>query len=341
MEFRAHQSFPVADRSYLNSIKRDIKKLVEGYGFSEAKRGKIDIIVSELASNLVKHTIEGGEILIKPTGIKKITGIEIISLDNGPGMTEPQRMMEDGVSTIGSQGEGLGAIKRLSDEFDLYTKPGNGTVILSRLGMNEVRKKTKIASEPYQIQAIMVAKAGETACGDNWAYVYTNGQYTIMAADGLGHGENAHEASAEAVVTFRQQLSSDPTYTLKQIHQEIKKTRGAVGAISLIDIASNSLTFCGVGNIMGKVYSSEGIKTLLSYNGILGHNIPNTINNHVFSWNSTSLLVMHSDGLKSRWDLDKYPRLRKHDASIIAALLYKNYTRKSDDVLVIVGKKLI
>jgi anti-sigma regulatory factor (Ser/Thr protein kinase) len=338
MEFNAHHRFPVVDRSYLSLTKREIQKLSESYGFTEAKQGKIDIILSELASNLVKHTKLGGEILIKPVGKYKITGIEILCIDNGPGMHDVPRMMEDGVSTIGSQGEGLGAIKRLSDEFDLYSQPEQGTVILSRLYLTEKDRKNSIVTEALDIRAVMVAKSGEIHSGDAWqALPYHNG-YAILAVDGLGHGEAAHEAAAEAVRTFKENFSDNPAAMLKMVHQEIKRTRGAVGAIAIVDTQKGNVMFCGIGNISGKVLSGEMSKSLISYNGILGHNIPTSFNTHPFSWNDTSMLVLHSDGLNSRWDINKFPYLKKHDPSIIAATLYKQHTRKTDDVLVIIGK---
>jgi anti-sigma regulatory factor (Ser/Thr protein kinase) len=338
MEFNAHQLFPVADRSYFNIIKREIQKLAEENGFPENRRGKIDIIVSELTSNLIKHTTQGGEILVKLTGRDKTTGIEIISVDNGPGMAEPQRMMEDGFSTVGSKGEGLGAIKRLSDDFDLYSLRGNGTVILSRVYISERNKRTKNEPEPFYSGAVMVAKSGETYSGDAWCILPYQNKCAIITLDGLGHGLYAHEAASEALQSFTENLSDDAVKILKHIHEDIRKTRGAVGAISIVHPKENTLTFCGIGNIAGKIISTEGSKNLLSYNGTLGHNIPNTINNHIHPWSEDSLLVLHSDGLKSKWDLSKYPHIKRHDASVIAAVLYKDHTRKTDDVLVIVGK---
>lgn len=338
MEFNAHHRFPVADRSYLSLTKREILKLAQSYGFNENKQGKIDIIVTELTSNLIKHTRDGGEILVKPVGKEKIKGIEIICLDNGRGMKDIPRMMEDGVSTVGSQGEGLGAIKRLSDEFDLYSQHELGTVILSRLYLTEKDRKKSGLSHSLDLRAVMVAKSGETHCGDAWRIIPFTDKYLVITVDGLGHGTDAHEAAIQAIDVLKENISLDPAMALKTIHQEIKSTRGAVGAIALINTKDSTVSFCGIGNIAGKVLSGEMSKSLISYNGILGHNIPNTINNHIFSWSDTSLLVLHSDGLKSRWDINKYSYLKRHDPSVIAAVLYKDHTRKTDDVLVIVGK---
>src|ERR687886_2087816 len=127
MDNTPHRSYAVTDRSYIGIIKRDVRALANQLKFSARKIGEIDIIIAELTSNLVKYANEG-ELLIRPLKSTTNAGIELISLDSGPGMTDPLRMMIDGVSTGGSLGQGLGAIKRLADLFQLYSIPNRGTI---------------------------------------------------------------------------------------------------------------------------------------------------------------------------------------------------------------------
>ncbi|RDC58752.1 SpoIIE family protein phosphatase [Adhaeribacter pallidiroseus] len=252
-------------------------------------------------------------------------------------MSDPKRMLEDGTSTYGSRGEGLGAIKRVADEFDLYSRRESGTVLLARLYKKGQKPKASQRSK-FDFHAVMVAKPGESECGDGWTMVQQNGVCQILAVDGLGHGENAHIAASAAVASFQKQTPSPPGMLLRKIHSDMLKTRGAVMNVASIDLKSNTLTYCGVGNIAGRVLASDGAKSVMSYNGIVGHNLPNTINDHQIVWNNTQILILHSDGLKSRWDLTKYPDLLQHDTSIIAAVIYKEFTRKTDDTLVLVGR---
>ena len=349
MDVNQHQRFAIADRSYLNLVKRDITKLAESYGFSEGEIGKINIIVSEIATNLVHHTTKGGEILVKPIGtdVKDIKGIEILSIDQGPGMTDPERLMEDGVSTYGSAGEGLGAIKRQSSFFDYYTTPELGTVILSRIFKPVKHSLIKLKPGRLEIGSIMVAKNGETLCGDGWFYQPTDNHDYILALDGLGHGPEANEASSQGIESFRKIPAASPTDILRQIHNDIRRTRGAVGAVVRINDNDSELDFCGIGNIAGKIFSANGsntigvTKNLISYNGILGHNIPNSLHNQQTEWHTGKLMVLHSDGIKSRWDLSRYPDLHRHDPSMIAAVIYRDYNRGTDDTTVIVAKPKI
>jgi hypothetical protein len=95
------------------------------------------------------------------------------------------------------------------------------------------------------------------------------------------------------------------------------------------------LKILGVGNISSKMFGSN-VKTHLSYNGIIGGNIPNTMSEQTISVESNQLLIVCSDGIKSGYDYHRYPRILKHDLSILAAAIYKDYSRKTDDTMVVV-----
>ncbi len=344
MDVNHHHRFTIPDRSFSSLVKRDITRLAEGYGFSPNIIGKVNIVVSEMTSNLAKHVPSGGTVLVQAIG-KPIRGIEIMCLDNGPGMHEPQRMMEDGVSTYGTAGEGLGAIRRQSDEFDLYSHTGVGTVVVSRIF--KVAKPSPLAlGSLYEVGAVMVPKPSEIECGDGYAVVEKGYDLYLMAIDGLGHGPQAHEAAKQVAEAFRQAPGPDPAGALRNIHEAVRRTRGAVGFLTHI-ADSRRLSYCGVGNIAGKLFSTEGgslgnsYKNIISYNGIIGHNIPNSLHNQQLEWSRNKLLVLHSDGLKSRWDLSKYPNLHRHHASTIAAVIYRDFSRHTDDALVLVCKAII
>ncbi|SIT85850.1 ATP-binding protein [Pontibacter indicus] len=340
MDVNQHYRFTVPDRSYASLTKKDITRLAESFALSEGAVGRVNIIVSEMLTNLEKHTTQGGELLVKAIG-KPIKGIEIICLDNGPGMADPNLMLQDGVSTYGSAGEGLGAIKRQSDVFDLYSQAQVGTVIVA-----QVYKSTKSmpVARRYEIGNVMVPKPKEVDCGDGYAVIHHERGVYLLALDGLGHGTHAQEAATTAVKIYCEDPIPDPASALRAIHTGIRRTRGAVGLAANIDITQNKLSYCGIGNIAGKLFSMDSplskltYKNVISYNGILGHNVPGTFNTQSLDWNRNKILVVHSDGLKSRWDLSRYPNLHRHLPTTIAAVLYKDHSRQTDDTLVLVCK---
>ncbi|PRY12752.1 anti-sigma regulatory factor (Ser/Thr protein kinase) [Pontibacter ummariensis] len=341
MDVSQHKRFVIPDKSYASIAKREISRMAEEVSLSAADIGKLNIVVSELTSNLSKHASAGGELLVRPLGRE---GIEVICIDRGPGMQDPLRMMEDGVSTYGSAGEGLGAIKRQSDVFDLYSQPELGTVIVTQVYKSGPLRQQ---ASRHDIGYVLVPKPNETFCGDGLAVKQNGAEINLLALDGLGHGAHANEAAQAAVQAFAAASPQYPSDTLRTIHQQIRRTRGAVGLALNISGNSHKLSYCGIGNIAGKLYSPESslaglaYKNIISYNGILGHNIPNTLNNQQLDWSRNKTLVLHSDGLRSRWELTKYPHLNRHLATTIAAVLYKEHSRQTDDTLVLVCKSKV
>lgn len=346
MDVNQYLRFLIPDRSFVSLVKRDITRFAENCKFSAAEVGKINIIAAEMLSNLIKHSLKGGELLVKTIG-EKHQAIEIVCLDNGPGMSAPSRMIEDGVSTSGTAGEGLGAIKRQSDVFDLYSLPGIGTVVVSRVYKNPKPNTAEVVSAKVEVGYVIVPKPNETVCGDGFAMIEQGPNMYMLALDGLGHGTYANEAAQQAAASFTQRPTVDPANSLRDIHSNIKRTRGAVGLRADISTHTQRITYCGIGNIAGKVFSLDGssvnspYKNIISYNGILGHNIPNTLNNQQLEWGRNKLLILHSDGLKSRWDLAKYPNLQRHHPTTIASVIYKDNSRQTDDTLVVVCKSKI
>lgn len=335
MEFKPHKRFVVTDRSYHNILKRDITRMAEGLGFNQTEVGKVNIIVSEMASNLIKHGAISGEFLVKPVGTAH-NGLEIICLDQGPGMSDPHSMLQDGVSTAGTHGQGLGAIKRLAQEFDLFSAPGVGTIVLARVYSTSYKPAAAISAK-FDVGVVLVPKLGETHCGDGGAFYAHNDSGKFLVADGLGHGEFAQQASQRAAAEFKQNLAFGPADIIKALHTPMKNTRGAVVNVTGINLKNQVLSYCGVGNIAGRLITpADPVKSLISYNGIVGHNIPGSLNNHQIPWPQNCLLVMHSDGIKSKWDISRYRELFRQDTSLVAAMIYKYFNRGSDDSLVLV-----
>src|SRR5688500_12029204 len=120
-------SYKIEERSYVSYIKREIHQQVARAKFGETQVGEIDIIVSEIASNIIKHA-GSGELLFRVRDVNQSTStFEILGIDNGPGIADTMRMLKDGVSTTHTLGQGLGAINRLSDIAQLYSMPEWGT----------------------------------------------------------------------------------------------------------------------------------------------------------------------------------------------------------------------
>ena len=333
----AYCRYRIEDRSFFGFIKKEIAKEAKILGFSTEKIGKLQIVVAELASNLLKFGERNRELLWKPVFLKEKAGIEILTLDKGPGIRSISQALEDGFSTSGTAGEGLGAVQRQSDFFELYSPPGQGTVALSRIFANETFSHK---NKPFLFAALSVAKPTEKLCGDGYFIEYEAEKqlFNLLILDGLGHGAGAHEASRAAIEVYKTLPKESPAEVLKEIHQQIKRTRGAVAMALKYHFKEEVLSYSGVGNISGRTIGFKTTKHLPSFNGIVGHVLPSRLHNHELSWKRGDLLLIHSDGLISRWDISRYIQIKKYDPAILAACLYRDYSRRNDDTTVLISK---
>ena len=328
-------TYKIGDRSMVPFIKREIHNLVLQHGFTAHRAAEVDIVVSELTSNLVKYASEG-EMLYR---VQEDSGnvLEIYCMDRGAGIRNVARFMNDGVSTGGSLGQGLGAIKRLSNDFQIYSMPSWGTVQYVRM---EPHAASGLAQDRFDLDYEVIATPypGESDCGDGFSVKKTESGFQILVADGLGHGSHAQDAAQRATQAFQECTDSEPEALLRAMHEAAKKSRGLVATVAVADFSEARWTICGVGNISTRIYTGLQAKTYTPYNGILGHNVPRTMSSTVAPLERHQVLVMHSDGLRTRWNLNELLSIMKHSPGIIASSIYKESLRGTDDALILVGK---
>jgi hypothetical protein len=262
-------------------------------------------------------------------------GIEIVAVDKGPGM-DPARSQLDGFSTSGTLGHGLGAAERQADGFDLYTHT-SGTVIVASIARDERRRPP--ASGRFDIGAVHVSKPGEEVCGDDWAYQLRDERLAILVVDGLGHGYPAHEVARTGLDVFHERHENGPASVIEDLHLALRGTRGAAAAMLAVNLERGTATYAGLGNIVSSIIPEKGERrSLISHNGTAGHTAARIQEfNYVIA--PRSVVVMASDGLGTHWTLDAYPGLRRHSATTIAAILYRDFNRRRDDVTVVVVKE--
>ncbi|MBD2612748.1 MAG: ATP-binding SpoIIE family protein phosphatase [Nostoc sp. ZfuVER08] len=331
---RQSVAIAISESSQTGEARRVAMALVTRLGFQETQRGKVAIVVTEVAKNLVQHA-RGGVMLLRSLKQDLTVGIEVLSLDKGPGMVDIDECLQDGFSTAGTSGNGLGAIRRLSDLLEIYSIPNQGTALLARLWSDPAPHPLQ---NTLEIGAICLPKRGEEASGDAWAS-QGDGRHrsVLLVVDGLGHGAAAASAADQAVRVFHDHEDLSPGAMVQAAHAALRSTRGAVLAIAEIDFERESVCFAGIGNISASILSLTQHQNLLSHNGTVGHEI-RKIQEFSYPWYANGLLIMHSDGLDSKWRLDRYPGLSQKHPSLIAGLLYRDFNRERDDVTVLVAK---
>ena len=326
----------VSESSQSGEARRRAVECAEELEFDEARRGAVAIATTEMASNLVKHAGKGS-ILLQPIHDDGHPTLRVMAIDRGPGIADISKALVDGHSSAGSMGTGLGAIRRLCDSFEIYSGPQVGTIVRadfralsSRSGKEPARIEIGAVSEPI---------AGEEVCGDAWAVRSIPGGMLTLVVDGLGHGILASEAAQEAKRVLAETPSVEPHAIVHDVHAALKKTRGAAMAIAKLDLDNRILKFSGVGNISANIVSAGSSRGLPSHNGTLGQ-VATRVQEFTYPWNAQDVLIMHSDGLATRWNLQQYPGIWSKHASIIAAILHRDFSRGRDDVTVFVAKSL-
>jgi anti-sigma regulatory factor (Ser/Thr protein kinase) len=332
-ELRGQAACPIADESTVGAARRHAARLADAAGLSEAATGRLGIIVTELARNVGVHAGRGTLYLQRVLDGNDAC-VEVLAVDSGPGMADVDRCLSDGYSTGGTPGTGLGAVKRLSSAFDIYSHQGGGTVVLSRVRTDGAPGKTTISAG-----AISTCAPGETQCGDRWSLVRHNGDLALLVADGLGHGPAAAAAADRAAATFEERPFAPLSDYFDEAHRSMRGTRGAAVAVAQFTASSGALLYAGVGNISARVLDGDGRgHGLVSSNGTVGAHM-RTVRAQSYEWPAGDLLLMYSDGLKTEWSLAPYPGLRARHPAVIGAVLHRDFQRGADDATIVVLRR--
>jgi anti-sigma regulatory factor (Ser/Thr protein kinase) len=322
----------VQDQSQVSETRRRATEMAARQGFGDADSGRVALVATELATNILKHG-KGGEILIGVFGEGSDSGIELVALDKGPGISNLAASLADGYSTAGTSGKGLGAVVRQSHFVDVASWPGVGTAVLARLKRGQPPQGSSDAS---RTGAVSVPKFGEEVCGDSWSVSTGSDETTLMVADGLGHGPDAAEAAVEAVRLFHRFNGHRPPVLLDYIHGGLRASRGAAVSVARFRPASGKVIYSGIGNVTGLLAVNGELRRMVSMPGTAGHNARKI---QAFEYPFTSgLIILHSDGIASNWTLGRYPNLAARHPTLIASVLYRDLTRHRDDATVLVAK---
>jgi anti-sigma regulatory factor (Ser/Thr protein kinase) len=320
----------VTEPSTCAAVRRRAAEAAREIGLEPHRVDEVSVVASELASNLVKHARDGSVLLRRlRTGDRR--GVGVLTVDSGPGTRDLAALAEDGRTTTGTLGIGLGAVKRFADRLDLHSLPGVGTIVSAEFWA----AAAGTGDEPTDLAAITRPFPGETVCGDAYAHRTVPGARLVMLADGLGHGAMAARASEAAVRTFLTSTEVTPGRLLEAMHQSLRETRGAAVAVARTEAESGRVTYAGVGNISGRIVDTGSSSHLSSQPGIVGSNMP-TVRELPFTIAPGQSLVMHSDGLTERWDLAELPGILGAVPVVMSVALLRTAGTRRDDASVLV-----
>ncbi|HWI82438.1 ATP-binding protein [Ramlibacter sp.] len=328
-----HVPFPVEDASRVGEARRHAGALARSLGWDETDAGRLALVVTELASNLLRHAVKG-RLLIAAR--PELGDIEVLAIDNGPGIPNVGRSMGDGFSTGGTPGTGLGAVRRLAQRFDIHSSV-HGTVVLARVASQRA-PAARPREARLEVGAVALCAPGETVCGDGWAACIDGSQAALLVADGLGHGPQAAEAAQAATAVFARAPFGDLRGTLEEAHRQLRATRGAAVTMLQVDAAAGSIRSSGAGNVISRVVAGDSDRTLLSQHGTIGVAI-RRVEEVQADWPPHAVVVLHTDGIEGRWKPQLIHPLLAHDPALLAAVLARDHFRGRDDATVVVLRR--
>lgn len=319
----------VESPSAVAGCRRSAVTLADRLGFPAARADQLALAVTEAASNLHKHAREG-LLLLRVARNAERSGVELVTIDAGPGVPDLPTALRDGHSTAGTLGIGLGAIRRLADTSDIYSLPGHSTALAARFWPPPAP-----AAVPG-CAGLNRAISGEIECGDIYAASRSGGGVlTGVLCDGLGHGPLAAAAARVAIAAVQEDPAAEPAALLERAHRQMARTRG--GALAVVRVDGTSVVFAGLGNIAAWIVTSELRTGMVSVPGIAGHQA-RALRQFSYSLPEGAAVVLHSDGLTSRWDIRALPGLVARDSLVIAAMLVGEAAVRRDDAGVLVLK---
>jgi anti-sigma regulatory factor (Ser/Thr protein kinase) len=209
---RSIQSMEVRDEAEVGAVRRVVHRYAVEIGFDERELAEIDIVVQELGTNAARYAQGGGQIHFTRT-LGAEPGLELFYTDQGPGIYDLERVVRDGVSTGGSLGTGLGAVRRLMDEFEAYStilgtgrlasrarRTTHGTALLLRKWVAAIaapRLSKGTHDSARRRAAHQVSGRARTRRRTKTATLISSnrraGPLLSRSRDGLGHGRGAHE----------------------------------------------------------------------------------------------------------------------------------------------------
>ena len=318
---------PVENASAVAAARNAVLALADRLQFPAARAGRLALAVTEAASNLHKHA-QQGSLLLSVSRDGPEPGIELVTIDAGPGVPDVTAALRDGHSTAGTLGIGLGAIQRQADFTDLYSVSGHGTSLVARF------RATRPASAPRWAGLIRPI-TGEAECGDAYGAALAGPAVTAVFCDGLGHGPLAAAAAAEGVAAVLDDPAGEPAALLERAHRRMSGTRG--GAVGVVQLAGGAARFAGLGNVAASVLWQGRRKNMVSVPGIAGHQA-RTIRQFDYEAPPGAAVILHSDGISSRWEAAALPGLEARDPLLIAAVLLAGAGTRRDDAGVLVLK---
>jgi len=170
---------------------------------------------------------------------------------------------------------------------------------------------------------------GERVSGDTVVIEHRDEILFLAIVDALGHGPQANAVASRAERFLRNGWSCDVLDTMHRLHSELRGTIGAGAGLCVVDRVTREVRYAGVGNTVLRTFGSQATR-LVSADGIIGSRF-RTPAVQAAPLNESSIILMYTDGVSDRFDLEQYPQIIYHSASAIAHKIVASFGKPYDD----------
>ncbi|HJQ67719.1 MAG TPA: ATP-binding protein [Blastocatellia bacterium] len=346
---KSYECVVLNEEASIGQARRAFRRCAAEIGFNERQMAEIEIAVKEVGSNAIKFARSTGQIYCSETDERlDLRGLEIVYVDKGPGIEDTALAIEDGYTTSGSMGAGLGAVKRMVDEFyiysmapsstrrlSLYGRTNHGTAIVLRKYIDQIEGQPAVRQSRWG--AFTRPQVGQESNGDGYVIKSSEDRHLVAIIDGLGHGEGARDATAAAIEVIEESWEAPVEVILRAAHEALRPTRGAVMGLAAIDYANRTVEYTGIGNTDFRVLGGAKPLRFISLNGTLGSRLERV---KVFKEQlpRSATMVLTTDGVSDRWDPENYPGLIGLDPQLFCGVIMRDYGRTNDDATILCGR---
>ena len=344
-------------------IKRSLKNYIQNeLNFSIDQTDVILLIVTEMLTNVSKYANGIASIDASPwIEHNNLIGIDLKVVDYGPGILNLNLAMRDGYSTLsGSLGLGLSAIKKLSDEFVIETRPkeqygsNSGTTIQIKKRLNvmesdfqtigtlrsDLQQQDHIFSSGNMIIEIdgdSVPRKGQIQNGDGYYWEENERYITLLVIDGIGHGFTAFSSSQSAITILKENIDESLQTIIQKIHRALSSEVGGQLILMRIDKSTKVANYISIGNVKGNIFRGKTYHAFNTRDGTVGINLPTKFTEDKLNLNKPSVIIIHSDGISRNWIWDaKKLDLHRYGIRNISKEVLNGYRKDNDDATIVV-----
>ncbi|MEO5360575.1 MAG: SpoIIE family protein phosphatase [Nitrospirota bacterium] len=339
-------SFNLSSFASLHGVVAMSKTLPFMKDISLDDRVLISTVVSELGTNILKFAGKG-TLSLSRTVDDGHDAIQVIAQDNGPGIRDVQRAMQDGYSSAGTLGLGLPAVKRIMSTMNIETVVGKGTRVVASKWLNGAsasgqasRQSQRSTSSIMKIEYASEVRPHprETLSGDITVLHPVDAGLLLGVIDVSGHGPEAHLLAEQFGRKMMETISSDIEQQLLLLHGMAIGTRGAAVGLAFVNTASRRLLYAGVGNVHIRVVGARPWRGV-SRDGIIGERMPGIFLQSV-ELEPGDIIVMASDGVSESARVSVLTRSSSLSATQIVKEVMLQAGKSTDDVSCVVVKCL-